>query len=100
MTSTGRPRPLRAWHRCAALVVGLLWAVGPALAILHVDARLHRFCAEHGALEEASVPASTDQARGGPTMDAREAPEAQAGGSGAGGDGHDGCAFSPYCRFG
>ena len=100
MPSTGRPRPLRAWHRCAALLVGLLWAICPALAILHVDAQLHRFCAEHRVLEEAggSVPATpADLARSAPPGDARVV---QVGVAPAGGGAHDDCAFAPYCRFG
>jgi hypothetical protein len=94
MDPTGWPRSLRATHRFSAFVVALLWCATPILAALHASAEAHRYCAEHGAVEE------------GPEGDAVEAPDAPgpdvaaAFGEGGAAESHDGCAFSRFCRFG
>jgi hypothetical protein len=92
MENPGRPRPLRAVHRFSALLVALLWAGAPVLAALHANAEVHRYCAEHGVLEEA---AAGDGATGLPVL----------GGGAAASDAespppHEDCAFARYCHFG
>jgi hypothetical protein len=92
MEITGRPRPLRAPHRFSALLVALLWAGAPVLAALHANAEVHRYCAEHGVLEEVAAGGG---ATGVPVL----------GGGAAASDAetsapHDDCAFARYCHFG
>lgn len=89
-------RAVRVPHRFSALLVALLWCAAPVLAALHADAEVHRYCAEHGALEEAGAPPSAEPAAdaaaaGAPlaSVEGSEQPSA-----------HDGCAFGEYCRFG
>ena len=88
MTPTGGPRPLRASHRWSALLVAALWAIAPVLAALHANAEVHRFCAEHGALEETSQSGAPERGDAGPAWLASE-----------GQIPHAGCAFARYCRF-
>jgi hypothetical protein len=89
MTLTGRPRSLRATHRLAALLVGLFWSLAPILAALHANAEVHRYCAEHGMVEEAASGAARAADTHPSAHDASEpAPS------------HDGCAFAQVCRFG
>jgi hypothetical protein len=95
MTSTRRPRSLRATHRLAALLVGLFWCAAPILAAVHANAEVHRYCAEHGMVEEgreAGVAGGTSV-----TPSADTAPSA---GDASQDPPHDGCAFARVCRFG
>jgi hypothetical protein len=89
MEKPGRPRCLRVRHRTSALLVALLWTAAPMLAALHANAEVHRYCAEHGALEDGSTGADTAGVDGGATA-------SDAGTSAP----HDDCAFARYCRFG
>ena len=92
MDLTGRPRTVRATHRYAALLVAVLWAAAPALAVLHAQAEIHRFCGEHGSLEETGGPGP---ARGlGPASE-----EQRAGDASDDAGAHEGCAFARHCRF-
>jgi hypothetical protein len=90
MTPHGRPRSLRATHRLAAVLVTLFWSAAPILAAVHASAEVHRYCAEHGMVEEGS------SARTGAAADARPA----ARDASAPAPEHDGCAFARVCRFG
>ncbi len=90
MSSTCRPRSLRAAHRLAALLVGVFWCAAPILASVHANAEVHRYCAEHGKVEEAVEPGALAQADTRPAAhDGSQQPP-----------GHDGCAFARVCRFG
>lgn len=81
-------------HRCAAFLVALLWSAVPVLSVLHADGEAHRFCAEHGTIEESG------------SVSAPSAPEARSERASANanlgelGSTHDGCAFTQFCRFG
>lgn len=93
MSRTAPLRSLGAKYRLPALAVALIWCVAPVLAILHAHSgtEVHRYCAEHGRLE--------DVAEG-------QSPAAEPDGSGATVQGseteaaHGGCAFAHFCRFG
>jgi hypothetical protein len=86
MTPTGRSR---ATHRLAALLVGVFWCAAPILAAVHANAEVHRYCAEHGMVEEAAAASAARPADESAAHDASERPPA-----------HDGCAFAKVCRFG
>lgn len=93
MTPSRWPRRLRAIHRVAAFAISLLWCAGPLLADLHAAAEVHRFCVEHGVIEEAgggAAVAGRGEAGGGPA----------ARGEAESGPGHDECAFSELWRSG
>ena len=86
-------RSAGAIRRWAALLLAVIWSAAPALAALHAEAEIHRFCAEHQALEEA-------QPGGGVVEGGRGAELAVGGVSSAPGDLHESCAFGRCCRFG
>ena len=54
MHGTDMPRPARATHRYAALLLAVLWSAAPPLSVAHVLVESHRYCGEHGVLEEAA----------------------------------------------
>lgn len=91
MNRGGQSRSWRATWRLPALVVALLWCAAPMLSAVHSAAEAHRYCVEHGAIEEVEFEndqgepqrPATDQVRG---VDASEP--------------HEACAFAPFCRFG
>jgi len=87
---TGQPRSLRAAHRLSAWVVVVLWCAAPLLAALHAGAEAHRYCAEHGAVEEAAEAAAG--------LPADQAPLAQ--GTDDRASTHEDCSLTPFCRFG
>lgn len=90
MTPYGRPGSLRATHRLAAVLVTLFWSAAPILAAIHANAEVHRYCAEHGMVEEGSPtrPQAAPDDRPAARDASAPAPE------------HDGCAFARVCRFG
>jgi hypothetical protein len=93
MSRTAPLRSLGAMYRLPALVIALIWCAAPVLAILHAHSgtEVHRYCAEHGALEdvaEAQTRAPTPD-ESGATVRASETAAA-----------HGECAFSRFCRFG
>jgi hypothetical protein len=69
----------------------LLWCAAPILAIVHANAEVHRYCAEHGALEEAGDASNRSAVAepAGRLFDASETAPS-----------HTGCAFARFCRFG
>jgi hypothetical protein len=96
LMSRSAPLPsLGAMYRLPAFTVALLWCAAPVLAVLHGHSgtEVHRYCAEHGTLEdvaEGQVQAQAPAPDGNsPTVRASEAQAA-----------HRGCAFAPFCRFG
>lgn len=72
----------------SALLLALIWCAAPVLSAIHAGAEAHRYCAEHGALEEASEPEPTDVGSDGAVIPL--APERS----------HEGCVFGRFCRFG
>jgi hypothetical protein len=54
-------------HRLAVYLVAAVWCATPLLSALHASVEAHRFCAEHGVIEETSAvaegtaPVSSDQ---------------------------------------
>jgi hypothetical protein len=44
--------------RGIAALVAFAWAMGPLLALAHEGEAPHRYCREHGALEEGSAPSA------------------------------------------
>jgi hypothetical protein len=69
--------------------VALLWCAAPVLAAVHAGVEAHRYCAEHGTVEEAGEavvgsPEATPVVAG---EGEEQAP-------------HDGCDFARFCRFG
>jgi hypothetical protein len=95
MSRSAPLRSLGAMYRLPALAVALLWCAAPVLAILHAHSgtEVHRYCAEHGTLEdvaEGQLQAQTPAPDGnGVTVRASEAEAA-----------HGSCAFARFCRFG
>lgn len=92
MNRIGRLRTLRATHRFSALLLALVWSAGPLLAALHADGEWHRYCPEHGTLEEAATPTPDDADESGAG--------ARVAGDGAASAEHDACAFAACARFG
>jgi hypothetical protein len=92
MTWKGPPRCLRATHPVSAFLVVLLWGATPVLSVLHATEQGHRYCTEHGAVEDAQAAGAADRAsRTGAvasTLTAERAPR------------HEGCAFARYCQIG
>lgn len=93
MNWSGPLRSLGAIHRLAALVVALVWGLAPILAVFHSHSsgEAHRYCAEHGVLEDVAdegdpAPASESD---GTVVGQVEAARS-----------HRGCAFGTFCRFG
>jgi hypothetical protein len=83
----------RAIGRFSAFVLALSWCVCPALAALHASLELHRYCPEHGALEEidGGAGAPNDRVLDGATPTLEGASAARA---------HEECAFDRCCRPG
>lgn len=92
MTPTGSPRSLRVMHRFSALLVAVLWSAAPVVAVVHASAETHRYCAEHGAVEESGE-------RDGDVAASDSDSNAAVNGTEPG-TSHEGCAFARYCRFG
>jgi hypothetical protein len=90
MTPESQPRSLRMAHRLAAVVVAMFWSAAPVLAAVHAQAEVHRYCAEHGMVEEGSQARPETVADGMPAAHDASSP----------GPEHDGCAFARVCRFG
>jgi hypothetical protein len=91
MTRTGQRRAQHAAHRLSAFLVALLWCAAPVLSVLHASAEAHRFCAEHGVLEDAGREETDDTpAERGPVAAGQSDPSTS----------HEGCAFARFCRFG
>lgn len=86
---TGSGHDLPAAHRCAAMVLALLWLASPVLALLHAQAEIHRYCAQHGTLEEAGAPEPASPRSDRPVAAGLPTAESP----------HDGCAFAPHYRF-
>ena len=86
-------RSLGATHRLAALVVALVWGITPVLAVFHShdSGEVHRYCAEHRALEDV-----TEDGDPAPAPERDDAAFAQAETTPS----HKGCAFGRFCRFG
>jgi hypothetical protein len=91
MTWKGPRRALSATHRVSAFLVVFLWGATPVLSVVHATAAEHRYCAEHGAVEDA--PAVV----GGQTV---ASSDDVAGSRPAQAPAHEGCAFARYCQFG
>jgi hypothetical protein len=89
MNRTGPPRSPAVLQRFSALFVALLWCAAPVLALVHGSAEAHRYCAEHGRLEDAGDGGSGEDGAA-----RRQIVDAQGTAS------HDDCAFSQTCRFG
>lgn len=95
MNRQGKQRSLRAPHRFSAFAVALLWAVTPVLASLHASIEVHRYCAEHGVVEEAGAAEDAD------TPASAVQPGVRIGGVDVDEEAHhDDCAFAQFCRFG
>jgi hypothetical protein len=80
-------------YRLPALAVALLWCAAPVLAILHAHSgtEVHRYCAEHGTLEDVGETQAQAPAPDGNGATVRGSETEAA---------HGGCAFARYCRFG
>jgi hypothetical protein len=87
---------LRVAYRFSALLLALLWCAVPVAAGLHADAEAHRFCAEHGALEDGGDAAGG----GGATGDRSSVSPLAIQGETEPSQSHHACAFSLVCRFG
>lgn len=87
MTLRGSALPCR--RRAVAAVLAWTWLAAPLLAIVHTLHETHRYCAEHGALEEAGGVATAAAA---PTDGPRAGGEDRAA--------HHECSFGRVCRFG
>src|SRR5688500_2741278 len=93
MSRSAPLRSLSAIHRLSALVVALIWGAAPVLAVFHShsDGEVHRYCAEHRALEdvgEAAAPSPASQSHLAVVAGAENEEQ------------HSGCAFTRACRFG
>jgi hypothetical protein len=102
MNRSSQPHPLRVGYRSAAAFVALLWCVAPALSALHATLQIHRYCAEHGVLEE--VEASGGET-GGVEASGGEIGGVETSGPLAGGGddetvAHEDCAFVGFFRQG
>ncbi len=83
-------RALRLAHRLAAFALMVLWAGAPVMAVAHAAAEGHRFCAEHGTVEEASEVIVAAGSAGPADIVAARSQDAA----------HEDCAFATACRFG
>jgi hypothetical protein len=90
MTWTGPRRALSATQRVSALLVVLLWGATPVLSVVHASAAEHRYCAEHGGLEDAPAVTGGQAVASGNDVASSRPAQAPA---------HEGCAFARYCQF-
>jgi len=79
------------WHRLLALALAGFWAVLPLAGALHDAEHAHRYCAEHGAVEEAGATPEGDADADGSGLHAWEGRLA---------DLHTACGFSFVHRLG
>jgi hypothetical protein len=93
MTRHGRSRSSPATRRVSAFLVVLLWGATPVLSVVHATEEGHRFCAEHGAVEDTQAVGGAALAAAPDSDVARSAP-------GQGTPAHEGCVFAHYCQFG
>src|SRR5688572_13756887 len=101
MNRSATATALSARYRFAAGLLALIWCTAPALSAVHATLEVHRYCAEHGTVEE--VP------EGRPTANERASVVAPGQPVGkiekiAGTEdldaGHDECVFGSFCRYG
>ena len=102
-------RSPRAMHRLAAFLLALIWVTAPVLAVFHShsSAEVHRYCAEHRALEDvqgdsdgsadAGADVGADVGRDQPV--ASESDIARLRGVEPARP-HSGCVFARFCRSG
>src|SRR5687767_12937587 len=90
-------------YRFAAALLALIWCTAPALSAVHATLEVHRYCADHGTVEE--VPQGRPTA-GEPAVVAPGQPVGKIGkiveiaGTEDLDAGHDECVFGSFCRYG
>lgn len=95
MRRTAQLRSLHVPPRLSALLLALVWAAAPLLAVAHAVDTSHRYCATHGVLEEGEGASEVDSSQPSRTDESDRAFADE-----SDGEGHEGCAFARVCRFG
>jgi len=78
-------------HRISAFLVFLIWGAAPVLSVVHASEEGHRYCAEHGTVEDAQDEVLAESNATPSTADLLSASPATE---------HQGCAFAHYCQIG